>query len=504
MARSTIRFLRRSRVVEVGGFSSRTTLLDWLREQNRSVGTKEGCAEGDCGACTVVLGRVREGRLVYEPVNACILLLGQIDGAELITVEDLAQRGELHPVQASMVAHHGSQCGYCTPGIVMSLFSLYHEGARPVTREGVCDALAGNLCRCTGYRPIIDAALEACGQEADDVFSQRRQATVQALADLASEEDLFVGDDRSFFAAPASEDALASLLSEHPEATLLAGGTDVGLWLTKALAPLRKFIWLGRVRGLDEIHDTPEVLGLGAMVSHARALPSLAAIDPDLGELMRRFGAQQVRASGTVGGNIANGSPIGDLAPALIVMGAILELRQGPNRRTLALENFFVAYRRQDKRHAEYLRSILVPKPGPADHVRIFKVTKRFDEDISAVMMAMRLTIQDGRIVGARIAFGGMAATPKRANAVEHALLDSQIGEGSVWAVAAEALARDFTPVDDHRASAAYRLQVAKNLVVKALAEIAGAPTSATRIIGHRTVPPQETSGPVAQPEFAP
>ena len=486
MARKGIRFLRRGRVVEVADFAPRTTLLDWLRIDQRATGTKEGCAEGDCGACTVVLGREREGRLVYEPVNACIMLLGQMDGAELITVEDLAQAGALHPVQVALVARHGSQCGFCTPGIVMSLFALYQEGARPVTRETVCDALAGNLCRCTGYRPIIDAALDVCAEPPADAFESRNEATLAALRRLDDGEDVFVGEGHAFFAAPANEETLAKLLSDHPEATLLAGATDVGLWVTKGLAPLRKFISLGRVKGLEEIHDSPEVLALGAMSTHARAMGPLAGIDPDLGELMRRFGSAQVRASGTVGGNIANGSPIGDLAPALITLGAILELRQGNDRRTLPIENFFLGYRKQDRRRGEFLRSVLIPKPGPNDHIRIFKVTKRFDEDISAVMMAMRLTIKDGRIVTARVAFGGMAAIPKRALAVEKALLESRIQEGTAWAAAGEALGQDFTPLDDHRASAAYRLQVGKNLIVKALAEIAGAPSDATRIIGHR------------------
>ncbi|GGH14095.1 xanthine dehydrogenase small subunit [Alsobacter metallidurans] len=491
MTRSSIRFVRRGRVVQVDDFAPRTTLLDWLRIEQRLVGTKEGCGEGDCGACTVVLGRERDGKLVYEPVNACILLLGQIDGAKLITVEDLAPGAasgskELHPVQAALVARHGSQCGFCTPGIVMSLFALYHEGVRPVTREAACDALAGNLCRCTGYRPIIDAALDVCAEPAADGSDARADATLAMLRRLDDAQDVFVGDEDAFFAAPASEESLAALLAEHPEATLLGGATDVGLWLTKALAPLRKFIWLGRVHGLGDIHDSPEVLALGATVSHARALEPLAAIDPDIGEVMRRFGSNQVRASGTVGGNIANGSPIGDLAPMLIVLGAHLELRGGSERRTLPLENFFLAYRKQDRRKGEFIRSLLVPKPGPGDHVRVFKVTKRFDEDISSLLMAMRVTIQGERIVMARVAFGGMAATPKRALAVETALLEQPVNDGASWAAAGEALASDFAPLDDHRASAAYRLQVGKNLIVKALAEIAGAPSSATRIIGHR------------------
>ena len=337
--RQSIRFLRRGRVVEIGGLDPRSTLLDYLRLAERSVGTKEGCAEGDCGACTVVLGRLRGGGLSYEPVNACILLLGQIDGAELVTIEDLASPEGLHPVQEAMVARHGSQCGFCTPGIVMSLFALYH-GDRPVTRDDVNDALAGNLCRCTGYRPIVEAALEACTAPPQDAFIARRATTEAALAALDDGEDVLSEEGDGFFASPASEAALAEMYEAHPDATLVAGCTDVGLRLTKDLARLDKTIWLGRVQGLDSIDEGPEALSLGATVSHLHAQRALAVLDPDLGELMRRFGGVQVRAAGTVGGNIANGSPIGDLAPAFIALGATLELRKGERIRSLPLEEF--------------------------------------------------------------------------------------------------------------------------------------------------------------------
>ena len=268
--RQSIRFLRRGRVVEIGGLDPRTTLLDYLRLSERSVGTKEGCAEGDCGACTVVLGRLRGGRLSYEPVNACILLLGQLDGAEMVTIEDLASAEGLHPVQEAMVARHGSQCGFCTPGIVMSLFALYH-GDRPVSRDDVNDALAGNLCRCTGYRPIVEAALEACAAPPQDAFIARRATTEAALAALDDGEDVLSEEGDGFFASPASEAALAEMYEAHPDATLVAGCTDVGLWLTKDLARLDKTIWLGRVQGLDSIDEGPEALSLGATVSHLHA-----------------------------------------------------------------------------------------------------------------------------------------------------------------------------------------------------------------------------------------
>jgi xanthine dehydrogenase small subunit len=484
--RDAIRFRRAGRVVEARGFHPRATLLDYLRLEERSLGTKEGCAEGDCGACTVALGRLRGGRLVYEPVNACILLLGQADGAEIVAVEDLAGADGLHPVQAAMVAHHGSQCGFCTPGIVMSLFALYQEGARPLGRDAVNDALAGNLCRCTGYRPIVDAALAACADPPADRFAAARAGTEAALAGLADGADLFVGDDRRFFAAPAGEETLARLYAEYPDATLVAGATDVGLWITKGLAPIERIIWLGRVAGLDAVEDGPDALVLGATATHADAYARLAAIDPDLGEIMRRFGSVQVRAAGTVGGSIANGSPIGDLAPALIALGATLDLRRGAATRTLPLEGFFLAYRRQDRQPGEYVRRIAVPKLGAGEAFRAFKVTKRFDEDISAVLGAFRFTLDGRRIAAARVAFGGMAGTPKRAAAAEQALAGLSLDEPASWEPAYAALAGDYRPLDDHRASAHYRATVARNLLFKALVEVAQGGTGATRIVGHR------------------
>jgi len=486
LARDAIRFWRNGQPIEVSGFHPRTTLLDYVRLQERRVGTKEGCAEGDCGACTVALGRVRDGRVHYEPVNACILLLGQVDGAELVTVEDLASSGELHPVQAAMVAHHGSQCGFCTPGIVMSLFTLYQEAERPLNREGVNDALAGNLCRCTGYRPIVDAALDACAGAPQDLFSRANERTAQELIGLADHQDIFIGNDTRFFAAPASEAALAALYAQHPDATLVAGCTDVGLWITKGLAEIEKIVWLGRVAGLDRIEDSADALAIGATVTHAQAFASLARIDPDLGELMRRFGSTQVRASGTVGGNIANGSPIGDLAPALIALGSALELRRGESTRTIPLDSFFIAYRKQDRQPGEFVRRVTVPKLKANEAFRAYKVSKRFDEDISAVMGAFRLTLDGRRIAQARIAFGGMAGIPKRAFETEAALAGTSLDDPSAWGAAMAAIARDYQPLDDHRASAAYRSTVARNLVFKALSETASGETRATRIIGQR------------------
>jgi xanthine dehydrogenase small subunit len=510
--RRHIHFLRRGAVIRLSGVAPHLTLLDYLRLHEGATGTKEGCAEGDCGACTVVLrrraptlpspasGGGKGGGLVYDSVNACIMLAGQADGADLIAVEDLARDGSLHPVQQALVDFHGSQCGFCTPGFVMSLFALFHAPSAPtlpspasrggegrgVWRDEVNDWIAGNLCRCTGYRPIVDAGLAACATGAKDRFAECESETARALAELADGADVFADTPERFFAAPASIGALANLYAEHQDAVLVAGATDVGLWITKEMRDLRKIIWLGRVKGLDAIEDDAEQVTFGAAVTHTAAQPHLAAIDPDLGEMMRRFAGKQVRNVGTIGGNVANGSPIGDTPPVLMALGATLVLQSRAATRTLALEDFFIAYGKQDRGPGEFVRAIVVPKLKPDERFRCYKVSKRFDHDISTVMAAFKLRVDGTRIAAARVAFGGMAATPKRAKSVEAALCGVDLADPTGPDLACERLSVDFAPITDHRASAGYRMKIAQALLRKALAEIAGAPSRATRVIGWR------------------
>jgi len=481
--RDHIRFIFRGKPVELSGFSPIRSLLDWLREDQRATGTKEGCNEGDCGACTVVVARLEGGRLVYRPVNACITFLGMLDGAEVITVEDLAEGEALHPIQQAMVDHHGSQCGFCTPGIVMSLFALAKEDGA-VTRERINDQLAGNLCRCTGYRPIIDAAMASLKGEADHL-DQDAGNRIAALAALDDGSGAMIAAEGGFFAAPRSFTDLLDICAGHPDATILAGATDVGLWITKQFRPIRKLIWLGQAAELQGIDETEARLVIGAGVSHEAVLPALGRISPDLAELGRRFGSKQVRAQGTVGGNIANGSPIGDWAPAFIALSADIELRSADSgTRRLALDSFFIAYGKQDRQPGEIVASISIPKLRSDEHFRCLKISKRFDEDISAVMGAFKLTVANGLIIAARVAFGGMAATPKRAPKTEAALAGASLADRSTWADAIAALAEDYQPISDMRASARYRLETAKALLVKALIEIGGG-------AGTRLRPPQ-------------
>ncbi len=487
--RNSIKFLLGSEPRELSGIDPTLTVLDYLQQTERRTGTKEGCCEGDCGACTVVVARPQGDGLQYRAVNACIMLAASLDGCQLLTVEDLAGTdGRLHPVQQAMVAAHGSQCGFCTPGFVMSLFALYQEADSAPEVEEVNDALAGNLCRCTGYGPIItaartmhDLAASEPGKAADK-FAGESEATLAALRSIADEETIHIqGPDGRVLYAPASVDALADLLAEHPDATLVAGATDVGLWITKALQKLDTVIWLGRIAALRGVRETDAGLEIGAMTSYSDAAAAIAALYPDFGEVIRRLGSVPVRNAGTIGGNIANGSPIGDTLPPLIAAGATLILRQGKTRRSLKLENFFIGYGKQDLKAGEFVESVILPLPAPDTRLYCYKISKRFDQDISAVLGAFSLKVVEGKVEAARIAYGGMAATPKRASAAEAALVGTDWTREAVEQAIA-ALQQDFTPLDDMRASAQYRMQVAGNLLLKAWLESQG-DSAETRII---------------------
>src|SRR6478735_3249035 len=416
--RDTLRFLLGDALIEIDRCDPTLTVLDWLRLDRRMTGTKEGCAEGDCGACTVVVGRLDGSRLRYEAINACIRFLPTLDGCQLLTVEHLkGADGALHPVQQAMVDCHGSQCGFCTPGIVMSLFALWLNEAAPSIAR-IEDALAGNLCRCTGYEPIIAAGrrMDEIAPREQDRFLRDRAAVAQRLMALRDEETLKLDGSGRSFHAPATTEGLAELVAAHPQATLVAGATDVGLWVTKGMKRLDPVIYLGRIEALREIEDKGDKLRFGAMANHVDVRTALAVLSPQLDELMRRFGGEQVRNAGTIGGNIANGSPIGDLPPALIALGATLLLRRGSERRALPLEAFFLDYRSQDRKPGEFVEAVLVPKLQNDALFHISKISKRFDEDISAVCGAFLLHLDEAnRVSEARLAYGGMAGIPKRA-----------------------------------------------------------------------------------------
>ena len=468
--RSELRFILNGEDVALRDIAPDQTLLDWLRLSRSLKGTKEGCAEGDCGACTVLVGRLTPaGTLDYEGINACIRFLGSLDGCHVVTVEHLAASGDhLHPVQQAMVDFHGSQCGFCTPGFVMSLYGLWMQTSNP-TDQQIETALQGNLCRCTGYEPILRAAraISSYGGTQNDPLLVERENMFARLKALADGTRVEIGEGRNRLIVPAGLDDFADVLEASPTATVVAGSTDVGLWVTKHMRDITPVVFIAGLQELKSIAVKDNVVTIGAGVTYSEALAMLSQHIPALGPLIARIGGQQVRNMGTIGGNIANGSPIGDTPPALIALGASLTLRKGAARRTIALEDFFIAYGKQDRQPGEFVEAVHIPVPAADDKFAVYKVTKRRDEDITATLGAFRLALAaDGTVAEIRIAYGGMAATPKRAFAVEKFLLGQPWNEKTVE-TAMEKYAEDYTPLTDMRATAEYRGLAAKNLLLR-------------------------------------
>ncbi|HEY8608996.1 MAG TPA: xanthine dehydrogenase small subunit [Noviherbaspirillum sp.] len=477
---SAIRYFHRGQLHEIKDVGTTRTVLQHLREDRHCTGTKEGCAEGDCGACTVVVGELKGDDVELKTVNACIQFLPALDGKALFTVEDLKQPGpaqpaptppdlhhtdRLHPVQQAMVECHGSQCGFCTPGFVMSLWSLYlkHEqDGRAPERGEIDDALSGNLCRCTGYRPIIDAARRM--QELPKVAFDRT-ALKQALQAIQREECFSYTHAGRSFHAPRTLEQLVALRTQHPHATLLSGATDVGLWVTKQLRDLGDIIHVNRVRELARIVERDGMLEIGAAVSLDDAYRAACRHYPQaLQQLWQRFASLPIRNAGTLGGNIANGSPIGDSAPWMIALGSEVVLHGATGRRVLPLDAFYLDYQKKDLRPDELVEAVRIPLPREGLAFRTYKLAKRFDQDISAVCAAFALTLDGGTIREARIAFGGMAATSRRAPQAEAALQGRTWDEAAAQDAAAK-LAQDYAPLTDMRASSAYRMKAAQNLL---------------------------------------
>lgn len=452
---SRIAFLLNGEPVSVDCTNPTRTLLDWLRETRGLTGTKEGCNEGDCGACTVMV----QDETGARALNACILFLPQLHGKALRTVEGL---GGDHPVQTAMVEHHGSQCGFCTPGFVMSMATAHAKGSTDHD-----NALAGNLCRCTGYAPIIRAA------EAAEAAPQPDWVAEDAgnLDNLAMDH----GDAPTF----KSSDEFAAWYVDNPDATLIAGATDVGLWVTKGLMTLKKPAFVAGIADLKEITVNDDDIVIGAMVNMEPFRTFINDYHPSYGEMVRRYGSTQVREAATIGGNVANGSPIGDNPPALIALGARLHLRQGDARRDILLEDFFIDYGKQDRKPGEFVEYISIPRQD--DNLKVYKLSKRFDQDISALCGAFNIVVSNGVIQSATIAFGGMAGIPKRATHVESALIGQPWTIGTVRS-ALPAFAQDFTPLSDMRASADYRLKAAQNMLKRAYADSTGVTTDVLKV----------------------
>ncbi len=473
--RSEIRFLLNGQPVTRTDVRPDETLLDYLRLSRSLRGTKEGCAEGDCGACTVLVGRLDGDELVYEGVNACIRFVGSLDGCHVVTVEHLKRAdGSLHPVQQALVDLHGSQCGFCTPGFVMALYGLWMRNPDPSERE-IEVALQGNLCRCTGYEPIVKAAKAASSYgrpDADPLVSERAavKAVLSAMKDGARIE---IGADDGKLIVPADVADFAAVLAEHPKATIVAGSTDVGLWVTKHMRAISPAVFIGGLTDLRGVTLADGMLTIGALTTYTDAVAEVGQHVPAWRTLIERIGGDQVRNMGTIGGNVANGSPIGDTPPPLIALGAEVVLRSAEGSRTLLLEDFFIEYGKQDRKPGEFVEAIRVRLPEPNTIYTIHKVTKRRDEDITAVLGAFHLAIESCVVTAARIAYGGMAGTPKRARNVEAALVGKPWTAETVEA-ALPAFETDFQPLTDMRASASYRMMVAKNLLRRVHLETAG------------------------------
>ena len=462
MPANSIRFVLNGEVIETVVTDPTRTVLQFLREDLRLKGTKEGCAEGDCGACTVVVVEVDRGGddIDLKTVNSCIQFLPTIDGKELITVEGLhGEDGGLHPVQQAMVDNHGSQCGFCTPGFVMSLYALYRSTPNP-SRQEIDDALSGNLCRCTGYRPII-AAAQSMQEETDNWDTQRHLA---ALAEVEREGDLALEHEGRRFFAPHDVTTFSRIFAQYPDATILAGGTDVGLWVTKDFRELETVIYTGTVAELLDLQTTDSHIEIGGAVSVTHAAAAIVEQYPGLAELFRRFASPPIRNAGTLGGNIANGSPIGDSMPALMVLGASLVLRMGEDERELDLDDFYHDYQVHDLQPGEFVARIRVPLAHDGVRIGSHKWSKRFDQDISAVCTAYSLELNGETVKRFRMACGGLATT------IRHAEQCEKVINGALWAEetvekACAALAEDFAPISDMRASADIRLVAVQNLL---------------------------------------
>jgi len=462
-----IRFFYQGRVQEVDSAAPTRTVLQHLREDLHCTGTKEGCAEGDCGACTVVIGSLVNGELEMRNVNSCIQFLPTLDGKAVFTVEDLKQPGgQLHPVQEALVECHGSQCGFCTPGFAMSLWSLYlkQEGqAAPPCRKTIDETLSGNLCRCTGYRPIIDAAVRM-GELPPASFD--REALKATLQTLQRDTMFSYTHDGQTFHAPRTLEEMAALRAAKPGATILAGSTDVGLWVTKQMRSLGDVIYTRQVAQLHRVATVDGMLEIGAAVSLDDAYRAVLDLyrNDSLHEMWQRFASQPIRSTGTLGGSVANGSPIGDSAPWMIVLGAEIVLRSERGRRVLLLQDFYLDYMKKDWQPGEFVEAVRIPLPKAGLQFRTYKLAKRYDQDISAVCAAFAIELDDGVVRNAHIAYGGMAATSRRAPLAEAALNGQPWTEATMRA-AMEALASDYTPLTDMRASANYRMRTAQNLL---------------------------------------
>ena len=468
MVSDTIQFLFNNKIFKIKNPDPNKTILNYIRNDLKMTGTKEGCAEGGCGACTIVLGELNKNKIVYKAINACISFLPILNGKQLILIEDLSNGKSLHPVQEAMIKFHGSQCGFCTPGFTMSLFSM-HKNNRLINNEIVEEALSGNLCRCTGYRPIIDAAKSLNNKNDRDRFKKEQNKTIKLLKNIKS-TDIEINNKGKKFFAPKTISNLKKLLNKYPDAKILSGGTDLSLEVTKFRKEIKTIISLNSIEKLNFIKKNRNLLEIGATTSLFEFQNAIKNYFLDFHDILKRYGSLQIRNVGTVAGNIATASPIGDTLPLLLTLDAKIVVQEKNQKKIFSLSEFFISYRKTKLKKGEFIYSIKIPI-NKDNIFKAYKISKRFDDDISSVCGSFNFLIKNNKITKAAIAYGGMSAIPKRASAIEKKLINSEFTENS-FSNAIDLINKDFSPLDDMRASSEYRLAVAKNLLLKAFYEI--------------------------------
>ena len=469
MISSTVKFLLNDKILEIDSPDPNQTILNYLRTDLKKTGTKEGCAEGGCGACTVVVGELFKGEIKYSSINSCISFVPSLNGKQLLIVEDLVSHdGRLHPVQDAMVKFHGSQCGFCTPGFVMSLFSMFKNNKSYET-ELIKDSISGNLCRCTGYRPIIDAAKSLNKVEKKDLFSKNKRKVIKLLKKI-NPKNTFINSENKKFFSPKTINDLKSIIKKNSNINFLAGGTDLSLKVTKERKEISCIVNLKEIRELDFIRINQNYIEVGAVTSLIKFENEIKKYYPDFYTVLKRYGSIQIRNVGTIGGNIATASPIGDTLPILLSLNAEVVIEGFNKRKLIPINNFFIGYRKTKLKQGDFIFSIKIPILKH-NILKAYKISKRFDDDISSVCGSFNLEINKNYIKKVRIAFGGMSEIPKRALKTEKILVNSKFSQ-EVFNKATKNLEKDYSPIDDMRASKQYRLEIAKNLLLKCFFEI--------------------------------
>ena len=469
MVSNTIQFIYDNQICSIKNPDPNKTVLDYIRNDLKKIGTKEGCAEGGCGACTVVLGELKNSKLIYKSINSCISFLPSINGKHLILVENLmSKKNQLHPIQEAMVKFHGSQCGFCTPGFIMSLFAMY-KNFKKFNDEIIEETLSGNLCRCTGYRPIIDAAKSLNNKKDNDHFKKDQIKIIKLLKKINNNEIEITYKDKKYF-SPRSINSLKKIIKKNPNTHFLSGGTDLSLEVTKLRGEIKNIISLNSVKELNFVKKNKNFIEVGAGVSLYDFQNMIKSHYLDFYNILKRYGSVQIRNVGTISGNIATASPIGDTLPLLLSLDAIIKIKTKSGLEIIPLNEFFISYRKTKLKKGDFIYSVKIPI-NKKNYFRAYKISKRFDDDISTVCASFNFLIKNKRIVKAKIAYGGMSEIPKRATSIEKKLNNSVFSE-ELFLDAQNLIKDDFSPIDDMRASKNYRIEIARNLLMKFFYEI--------------------------------